>query len=130
MLETGIRGEQRVEVVYENTATAVGSGVLKVFATPCMLALMEKTACESIEPYLDEGWGSVGTEVHIRHLSATPIGMTIRCESELTLVDGRRLLFDVRAYDDAGLIGDGTHERFLVQNEKFQAKADAKEAAH
>lgn len=128
MLEAGIRGEQKVEVVYENTATAVGSGVLKVFATPCMLALMEKTACDSIIPYLDEGWGSVGTEVNIRHVSATPIGMTVRCESELIEVDGRRLVFTVKAYDEAGLIGEGTHERFIVNNEKFQSKADNKEA--
>lgn len=128
MLEAGIRGEQKVEVVYENTATAVGSGVLKVFATPCMLALMEKTACDSVIPYLDEGWGSVGTEVNIKHVSATPIGMTVRCESELIEVDGRRLVFTVKAYDDAGLIGEGTHERFVVNNEKFQGKTDSKAA--
>lgn len=128
MLEAGIKGEQKVEVVYENTATAVGSGVLKVFATPCMLALMEKTACDSVIPYLEEGWGSVGTEVNIRHVSATPIGMTVRCESELIEVDGRRLVFTVKAYDDAGLIGEGTHERFIVNNEKFQSKTDSKQA--
>lgn len=128
MLEKGIKGEQKVEVVYENTATAVGSGVLKVFATPCMLALMEKTACDSVIPYLDEGWGSVGTEVNIKHVSATPIGMTVRCESELVEVDGRRLVFTVKAYDEAGLIGEGTHERFIVNNEKFQSKTDAKQA--
>ncbi len=126
MLEPGIKGEQSVEVVYENTAAAVGSGLLKVFGTPSLVALMENTALESIAPYLEDGWGSVGTEISIKHLAATPIGMTVRCESELTLVDGRRLVFQVRAYDDAGLIGEGTHERFTVQNEKFQAKADAK----
>ncbi len=126
MLKAGIRGEQSVEVVYENTATAVGSGVLKVFATPCMLALMEKTACDSVMPYLDDGNGTVGTQVNISHLAATPIGMTVRCESELLEVDGRRLVFDVKAYDEAGLIGEGTHERFIVNNEKFQGKADAK----
>ncbi len=126
MLEPGIKGEQSVEVVYENTAAAVGSGLLEVYATPCMLALMETAACESIAPELEEGWGSVGTEVNIRHLSATPIGMTVRCESELVEVDGRRLVFKVSAYDDAGLIGDGTHERFLINNEKFMAKANAK----
>ncbi|MCC8028999.1 MAG: thioesterase family protein [Lachnospiraceae bacterium] len=128
MLEKGIRGEQKVEVVYENTATAVGSGVLKVFATPCMLALMEKTACDSVLPYLDAGSGTVGTQVDIRHLAATPIGMTVRCESELLEADGRRLVFSVKAYDDTGLIGEGTHERFIVNNEKFQSKADAKTA--
>ncbi len=127
MLEKGIKGEQSVKVVYENTAASVGSGLLKVFATPSMLALMEKTASESVAPYLDEGWGSVGTEADIRHLSATPIGMTVRCETELMEVDGRRLVFSVKAYDDAGLIGEGTHERFLINNEKFQSKADAKE---
>ncbi|MBQ0079535.1 MAG: thioesterase family protein [Eubacterium sp.] len=126
MLEAGIKGEQKVEVVYENTATAVGSGVLEVFATPCMLALMEKTACDSVIPYLEEGWGSVGTEANIKHVAATPIGMTVRCESELIEVDGRRLVISVNAYDEAGLIGEGIHERFTVNNEKFQAKTDAK----
>ncbi len=126
MLEKGIRGEQSVEVVYENTAVAVGSGVLEVFATPCMLALMEKTACDSVMPYLEEGSGTVGTAVNIKHLAATPIGMTVRCESELIETDRRRLLFSVNAYDEEGLIGEGTHERFIVNNEKFQTKADEK----
>ena len=126
MLEAGIKGEQSVEVVYENTATAVGSGVQEVFGTPCMLALMEKTASESVAPYLEEGCGSVGTQVTISHVAATPIGMTVRCETELTEVDGRRLVFKVAAYDEAGLIGEGTHERFIVQNEKFQTKANNK----
>lgn len=126
MLETGIKGEQKVEVVYENTATAVGSGVLEVFATPCMITLMEKTACDSVLPYLEEGNGTVGTEVNVKHLSATPIGMTVRCESELVEVDGRRLVFKVAAFDDAGLIGEGMHERFIVNNEKFQSKTNRK----
>ena len=126
MLKAGIKGEQSVEVVYENTATAVGSGVLEVFGTTCMLALMEKTASESVAPYLEEGCGSVGTQVTISHVAATPIGMTVRCETELTEVDGRRLVFKVAAYDEAGLIGEGTHERFIVQNEKFQTKANNK----
>lgn len=129
MLKTGIKGTQKVEVVYENTATAVGSGVLEVFATPAMLALMEKTACDSVIPYLEDGCGTVGTEVKIKHTAATPIGMTVRCESELTEIDGRRLVFKVAAYDDAGIIGEGMHERFIVQNEKFQKKADAKRSA-
>ena len=126
MLEAGVKGEQSVEVVYENTATAVGSGVLEVFGTPCMLALMEKTASESVAPYLEEGCGSVGTQVNISHVAATPIGMTVRCETNHTEVDGRRRVFKVAAYDEAGLIGKGTHERFVVQNEKFQTKANNK----
>ena len=126
MLKEGIKGTQTGEVVYENTATAVGSGVLKVFATPCMIALMEKTACDSVLPYLEEGNGTVGTEVNVKHFAATPIGMTVRCETELLSVEGRKLVFSVAAYDDAGLIGEGRHERFIVNNEKFQGKADAK----
>ena len=126
MLEAGIKGEQSVEVVYENTATAVGSGVLEVFGTPCMLALMEKTASESVAPYLEEGCGSVGTQVNISHVAATPIGMTVRCETELTEVDGRRLVFKVAAYDEAGLIGEGTHQRAIVAKERFEQKAQSK----
>ncbi|WP_330679727.1 thioesterase family protein, partial [Emergencia timonensis] len=76
--------------------------------------------------HLEEGSGTVGTQLNVSHLSATPLGMTVRCESELTEVDGRKLVFKVAAYDDAGLIGEGTHERFIVKNEKFQAKADSK----
>ncbi len=126
MLEAGIKGTKSVEVVYENTAAAAGSGLAQVFATPCMVALMERTASTSVAPYLDEGCGTVGTEINIKHMAATPIGMTVRCESELVEVDGRRLVFAVKAYDDVEMIGGGTHERFIIKSEKFQAKADAK----
>ncbi len=129
MLETGIKGEQQVKVVYENSAAAVGSGLLEVFSTPAMIALMEKTASESVQAYLDEGQGTVGTELRIKHLAATPLGMTVRCESELTRVDGRRLIFSVKAYDDAELIGEGEHERFIINNERFMGKAQAKTQA-
>lgn len=126
MLQVGIKGIQEVSVEPSNTAAAVGSGLLHVFATPSMLALMEKTAFESVASFLEEGCGTVGTAVSIQHVSATPIGMNVRCESELIEIDGRRLVFAVKAYDEAGLIGEGTHERFIIQNEKFQAKANAK----
>lgn len=104
----------------------MGSGTLEVFATPAMIALMEKTACESVQPYLEEGCGTVGTALNIKHVSATPVGMTVTCESVLTEVEGRRLTFIVLASDEHGLIGEGTHERFIVNNEKFQSKADSK----
>ena len=126
MLEAGIKGTQEVKVTEENTALTMGSGTLKVFATPSMIALMEKTAWQSVAPHLEEGSGTVGTQLNVSQLSATPLGMTVRCESELTEVDGRKLVFKVAAYDNAGLIGEGTHERFIVKNEKFQAKADSK----
>lgn len=126
MLEAGIKGTGSVEVVRENTAAAVGSGMLEVFATPMMIALMEKTACESVAPYLEKGSGTVGTELNVKHVAATPIGMQVTCETELVEVDGRRLVFHVKASDEAGLIGEGTHERFIINNEKFQSKANGK----
>jgi predicted thioesterase len=113
-------------VTEQNSARVMGSGTLDVFATPAMIALMEKTAWESVQPQLDEGSGTVGTSLNVKHVAATPLGMKVTCESELVRVDGRALTFSVKAYDETGLIGEGEHERFIVFNEKFQAKADAK----
>ena len=126
MLEKGIKGQEEITVNENNTAEALGSGSLAVFATPAMIALMEKTAWESVQPYLEEGSGTVGTLMNVKHVAASPVGMKITCETELTKVDGRALTFSVKAFDEAGLIGEGEHERFIVYNEKFQAKADAK----
>lgn len=128
MLTIGIKGTQSVTVTNDNTAAAMGSGTLAVFATPAMIALMEKTAYISVQDSLDEGMGSVGTLLNVKHVAATPVGMQVTCESELVEVDGRRLVFTVKAYDEVGLIGEGTHERFIVQNEKFLAKTNAKKA--
>jgi predicted thioesterase len=102
------------------------SGALDVYATPAMIALMENTAFESVAPYLEPGSGTVGTALNVKHVSATPVGMKVTCETELVKVDGRALTFSVKAYDEAGLIGEGEHERFIIYEEKFQAKADAK----
>ncbi len=129
MIEKGIRGEQKVTVVESNTAAALGSGNLAVFATPAMIALMEMTAAESVLPYLSEGESTVGTELRVRHTAATPIGMEVRCESELVAVDGRKLTFRVTAFDEVGTIGEGEHERFVVQAEKFLARTYAKKQA-
>ena len=126
MLTTGIKGKQELVVTKENTAKAMGSGTLEVFATPAMIALMEKTAYESVAPELEEGSGTVGTALNVKHVAASPMDMKITCESELVKVDGRALTFSVKAYDEKGLIGEGEHERFIIYNEKFQAKADAK----
>ncbi len=126
MLKPGITGHEETVVNESNTAAAMGSGSLPVFATPAMIALMEKTACRSIAEFLDENTGSVGTMLSIRHTSATPLGMRVSCDSILTEIDGRRLVFSVKAYDEAGLIGEGTHERFIVTNNTFLQKAEAK----
>ena len=126
MLQTGIRGRIEETVTKDACASVMGSGELEVFATPAMIALIEQTAWKSVAPYLQPGEGSVGTALNVRHLAATPAGLRVRCETELTLIDRRRLVFDVKVYDEFGLIGEGTHERFVIQNEKFLKKAKEK----
>ena len=126
MLETGIKGTRNVTVNEENTAKAMGSGTLDVFATPALIALMEETCWRSVANELEEGCGTVGTLLEIKHTAPTPVGMKVTCESTLTEVDGRRLVFEVIARDAKGVVGEGKHERFVVQNEKFQVKANAK----
>lgn len=126
MLKVGIKGEGVVLVDRSNSAKTMGSGTLDVFATPAMAQLMEKTALQSVQPELEEGEGTVGIRLSIDHVSATPLGMKVRCQSELIGIEGRKLIFRVEAYDDAGLIGQGTHERFVVQEDRFLSKAERK----
>lgn len=126
MVEVGIEGRLEQTVGPEMSAARVGSGLVDVFATPMMVALVERTCNESVLPHLAEGQGTVGTVVNVRHLAATPVGMAVWCESRLTAVDGRRLVFEVKVYDARGLVGEGTHERFVVDMARFQAKADAR----
>lgn len=126
MLKEGIKGIEEVIVNEENCALTVGSGTLKVFATPAMAALMEKTAWKSVAPYLEEGQCTVGIKLDLSHSAATPIGMKVVCESELKAVEGRKLIFSIVAKDEAGVIGESYHERFIVDDVKFQNKADSK----
>lgn len=126
MLKKGIKGTGRQVVTEKLTAKEMGSGELAVYATPAMIALMEETAYKSVTAELEDGMGTVGTLMNVKHVSASPVGMEITCETELTEVDGRRLVFTVKAYDTKGLIGEGVHERFVIVNEKFQAKLTAK----
>ena len=123
MLSIGIKGQAEVLVTEDLTAREVGSGTVAVFATPMMVALMERTCLQSVRPYLEEGQDTVGTRVDVTHSAATPVGMTVRCESELVEIDRRRLVFHVVARDDAGVVGEGTHERFVIDIRKFVAKA-------
>lgn len=123
MLDTGIKGRQETVVNNANTAKALGSGELEVFATPAMIALIEETAWKSVADELSEGEGTVGTKLEVTHISATPIGAKVWCETELVSVDRRRLIFLASVYDENGKIGDGTHERFIINNEKFMDKA-------
>ena len=125
-MQIGITGKQTITVTEEKTAQAMGSGTLPVFATPAMIALMENTASKSVEAKLDEGAGTVGTLINVKHVAATPVGMDVTCETKLVEVDRKRLVFEVKAYDAAGVIGEGTHERFIIDNVRFLAKAEAK----
>ena len=122
----GLTNEKSVAVKIENTALAMGSGTLRVFATPAMIALIEGCCAESVEDMLPEGMTTVGTRIEAEHLSASPLGASILCKSTLTAFDGRKLDFEVEVYDNAGLIGKGTHTRFTVDAEKFVNKTYAK----
>ena len=128
MLEPGIKGCVERVVTEEMSALRMGSGELMVLATPCMIAMIEEAAWKSISAELEEGQGSVGTLMDVKHTAPTPMGMKVTSEAVLKEVDRRRLVFEVKAYDETGIIGEGIHERFLIDNEKFQAKAEGKKA--
>ncbi len=125
-IKVGLTREERGLSDEAHSARAVGSGLLPVLATPAMTALMEQAAANAIGEFLPEGWTSVGISLDIEHTSATPLGMGFRAEAEVTAVEGRKILFVLRAYDDAGEIGHGTHARFAVESEPFLAKAAKK----
>ena len=121
-MEAGIKNEKSIVVTDEVTASKVGSGLLPVYATPSMIALMEGTCAESVQPYLAEGEGTVGVAVDIKHIAATPVGMTVRCESLLKEVNGKKLVFEVNVYDEKGLVGTGIHKRAIINNQAFMAR--------
>lgn len=122
----GMRGEASTLVEREDTAQIVGSGDLLVYATPCMVALMEGAACEAIADCLSDTQTTVGTALNIEHTSATPVGLEVRAEAEVTAVEGKAITFEVRAFDEAGQIGKGTHQRVIVNSQKFLDKAYSK----
>lgn len=112
-----------VSVTKEQLAVNVGSGSLEVFATPMMAALMEQAACKAMEAFLEADETTVGTSLELQHTAATPEGMQVTAEAEIVEVNGREITFQVKAYDTAGIIGSGTHKRFMVKAEKFMSKA-------
>ena len=125
-ITVGMKGEVSTLVEREDTAREVGSGSLLVYATPCMVALMEGAACEAIEEAMDDSKTTVGTELNIQHLSATPVGLEVRAEAVVTAVEGKVITFSLRAFDEAGEIGKGTHKRVLVNSQKFLEKTYGK----
>ena len=118
-LSLGLTGEANTTVVHENTAAAVGAGGVEVFGTPMMIALMENASWRAVADQLDAGYVTVGTLVHVQHFAATPLGQKVQAAAELVKIDGRCLVFHVTAYDEKQKIGEGQHERFIVQLKQF-----------
>ena len=125
-IPVGLKGEVCTLVEPEDTALAVGSGSLRVYATPCMAALMEGAACEALDGLLSDDQTTVGTELSIKHLSATPVGMEVRAEATVTAVEGKIISFALEAFDEAGKIGEGTHKRAIINSQRFLDKTYAK----
>lgn len=122
----GMKGTAETSVERQDTAYEVGSGDLLVFATPCMVALMEGAACDAIADAIPEGKTSVGTMLNITHIAATPVGMDVHAEAEVTEVNGNTVTFYVTAFDESGKIGEGTHQRVVITSQKFLDKVYAK----
>lgn len=122
LLKPGILGKAEKVVEKKDTAPVQGSGNVEVLATPAMIALMEKAAFSSVEPFLGGDLTTVGIYVNVRHLSATPVGLKVEAQAELTEVNGRKLVFQVTAYDESKVIGSGTHERYVVSRVSFLEK--------
>jgi fluoroacetyl-CoA thioesterase len=125
-LETGAIGTTEIVVGTRDTAPHVGSGKIKVLATPVMVSLMEEAALNAVEGHLPPGHQTVGTRLDITHVAATPVGLHVRATAELVRVEGRKLTFRVTAEDDAETIGEGTHERIVVDVARFDQRAQAK----
>ena len=125
-LKISTRGEARTRVSDDNTAVKYGSGSVDVFGTPAMIALMEKAAINAVDCRLPDGCATVGTHLDVRHIAATPEGMNVTARAELTKIDGRKLIFRVEAFDEAEKIGEGTHQRFIIELDRFREKAGRK----
>jgi predicted thioesterase len=125
-LKIGLQAEKSEKVTALNTAKAYGSGSIEVYATPAMLGLMEGASLASVDPLLPKEFSTVGTQLNVAHLSATPLGMSVTAKAELLEITGKKLVFKVTAFDERGKIGEGRHERAIIQIDKFLARAQEK----
>lgn len=127
-LQPGMTAEKNEQVTDNNTAIKYGSGGVAVYATPAMIGLMEGTCLAAVDPHLPAGMATVGTQLEVKHLAATPVGMTVRATATLTAVSGKKLTFTMEAFDDKEKIGEGTHQRYIIDLAKFLQKAAEKQA--
>lgn len=127
-LTTGLSAEQVITVSDDLTAQAIGSGDLPVYATPAMIALMEATSVIAIENFLPPGYSTVGIEINVKHVAATPVGEEVRVQAEVIDIEGKRIVFNVQAWDDEDLIGEGTHVRYIIEIERFMQRVARKRA--
>ena len=125
-LKPGLSGTAEIVVGTRDTAPHVGSGKIGVLATPVMVNLMEAAALQAVERYMPPGFQTVGTHLDVRHFAATPVGMTVRASAELTRVEGRTLIFRLDAADDREPVGEGVHERLIINVERFDARMQKK----
>ena len=125
-LRVPMHGEARTQVTGDNTALKFGSGSVDVFGTPAMVALMEEASINTVDKKLPEGFATVGIELSIKHIAATPKGMNITASAELLEIDGKRLVFKVEAFDEVEKIGEGTHQRYIIELDKFKSRAQNK----
>lgn len=125
-LKTGLTYTAKQKVTHDDTAAKYGSGLVEVFATPAMIALMENASLKTVLPYLGEEYNTVGFEVNVRHLKPTPVGMEVECTATLIEIDGKKLVFSVVATDEEGKIGEGTHTRYIINSKKFMEKLNQK----
>lgn len=130
MIQVGQSATATVTVTESNIAKTMKSGSLEVFATPAMCALMEEAAQAAVQQELNDGEGTVGISLSISHDAPSPIGATITATATVTAVEGRKISFAIEASDDVGIIGKGTHERFIINNEKFMTKVSARKASN
>jgi len=121
-MEVGLKHTMEIVVTDSVTAESFEKGMMPVYSTPHMIQLMEMIVCKSVQPFLEEGHSTVGTMVCVKHLASTKVGEKVRCESELIEIDRKRLLFSVKAYNESVMIGEGTHERFIINEKKFKEK--------
>ena len=128
-LQPGMTAEKGEQVTDNNTAIKYGSGGVAVYATPAMIGLMEGTCLAAVDPHLPEGMATVGTQLEVKHLAATPVGMTVKATATLTAVAGKKLTFTMEAFDDKEKIGEGTHQRYIIDLAKFLQKAAEKQDA-